>query len=322
MTTFEHKNDVSIVVTVYNQPLPSVLRSLASAAMQKGVGCQIVIADDCSRRNETSRYADFLNYLGYKNYAVARCEHNLQTVGNLVNAAQACTGRFVKSLGAGDLLFERNTISQLLAFCLDNSLRAAFGDCVAFTSKDLSGGHRYLAPTNKQDYQVNAGGRVLPKTLLAHQLLCADWIPGGAQFFEKNVYERLLRTLYSDYSIRYCEDFAATLFLFENCPCYAEAPAVWYEMDSGISTTVSVSSMKRLYRDHAHFYRSVAKSNPYHSRYLEARLLFMIRKLVATTPLYGMLRRQKNGQYASGDAIPFNDFYLDCCERVETYLER
>ena len=313
--------DITALITTYNQRLESTLLSIASAATQKQCNVQIVIADDHSQDDHSCVYAQFLDYLGCTNYRIVRHEENKKTVKNISEALPYASAPFVKCFGAGDLLFSATTLRDVVELLSDSGSSGGFGQILSFTP-DSIGGTYFNAPRNAAEYQGPHSD--MNKELFFHQMLSADWIPGGCQFFATDMLERLLRTLADEFSVQYCEDFAMTLMLREEVPCFLDKPLLWYDFGDGISTDKSLNSARKLYRDHSSFYSGVARTRPFGSALLAARSGFALRKLVALhTPLYQTLRARTARSYQQNDnPVSFNDFYIACHERVNAFLSR
>jgi hypothetical protein len=170
----------------------------------------------------------------------------------------------------------------------------------------------FNAPKNARDYNARDHGE-----LFAHQLTNADWIPAPAQFYSTELYRRLLARLYDEFGVRYCEDFTATIALEERPIPYLDRPLVWYEFGVGVSTTGSKDSVRRLYRDHESFFRTMSRLRPKDPVARSALRSFALRKFVAIdTPFYSFFQRRLANQYrrAQGGCTVPNELLLSCLE--------
>lgn len=319
--TMHDSADITALITTYNQNLESTLLSIASAALQAQCKVQIVVADDHSQSDNCDAYVRFLNYLGFTNHHMVRHEENLKTVRNISETLTHANAPFVKCFGAGDLLFSSTTLYDVVNLLSDSGSSGGFGQILSFTPES-TGGTYFNAPRNAADYRGPQSG--MNMNLFFHQMLYADWIPGCCQFFTTDRLRNLLRTLANEFSVQYCEDFAMTLMLREEVPCFLEEPILWYDFGDGISTDRSLDSARKLYRDHSNFYSGIAHTKPFGSALLAARFGFALRKFIAFhTPLYQALRARAACSYQQKDnSVMFNSFYIECHELVNTFLSR
>ena len=306
---------MSVIVTVYNQPLEAVLATLRSIIYQQNVEPEILVADDCSDDFFEQDIRDFFACNGYKNYRIIQANENVQTVRNILRALRQAEGAYVKVIGAGDLLYDKTTLESLLAWSHQHEVKAGFGKILRFEHRDdCCQVSEYNAPLNAGDYAFDRqrDGR----TLLKRQLVRGDWIPAGAQFFEKELFVMLLERL-SAYGVRYCEDFAATLALELSDVAFYPAPVEWYEWGVGISTGDSKKSRERLYRDHDCLYKALAPEKPLGLTLVFPKALFGIKKFIAlSTPWYSFFRKRLVESYARQQcddvSVSPNDFLRRC----------
>ena len=321
MTSSQRSTDVTALITTYNQDLQSALSSIASAVLQNDLSVQILIADDCSNVDPVQVYTQFLDYLGHRNYRIVRHKRNVQTVRNIAEALPAVRSPFVKCFGAGDLLFSFDTLSASVAKLSNSHTSGGFGRIVTF-SNGASSGRPFLAPRNPERYNENKSIEKQAR-LFAHQMLTADWIPAGSQFWRTEVLYAILNILSKEFKVRYCEDFAMSLMLFDAVPCYLDAPILWYKLDGGISTGGSTESIKRLYQDHSNFYSEAAKNNPFRMHLRAARLGFSLRRFIALhTPTYRALQAKVAMSYQDNTkSYPYNELFIEAHNLAEHFID-
>lgn len=272
--------DITVILTVYNQPIESIVKSIRSVAKQEGCSYQLIVTDDHSEVDLTIAIEDACKIAGLKHYVVVRHPANYQTVGNLLNIEKYVEGKYVKAFGAGDKLFSGRTLSDIVAFCERYAVKAGFGNMV----KDVDG-RRFIAPKNATDYPPM--GKQSRMRLFEHQIGRADWIPGCSQFFEAQTFFMLLNCLYDVFYTRYCEDFACLIALEKMDVFHLDETILQYEFGTGISTAGSMSSRRRMYADHSHLYKKIAKARPFGHSYFIAHSAFLLRKFIALhTPFY------------------------------------
>lgn len=284
--------DITVVLTVFNQSESSLEKSIKSVAAQRECSFQFVIADDHSDVDPSVVIEALCSQYGLDCYELIRHEQNLKTIGNILNTKSVVRGRYVKVLGAGDALYDEHTLRDIVDFCDAHDVKAGFGNIVKEND-----GLLFAAPRNANAYPPQ--GKATRKELFSHQIETADWIPGCAQFFRTDVLYELLDTLYSEYGIRYCEDFAELIALEQFDVFHLDRDILLYEVGAGISTTGNIQSRKRLYADHTALYETIARRRPFGRPYVLGRLSFDARKFVALkTPVYGIFQKMLMSSYS------------------------
>lgn len=320
----EH-TEVSAIVTYYNQSLDDLLFTLSSCVLQQGVDFDIVVADDFSGHDYGEEIRRFFASVGFSNYQIVRQPQNMKTVSNILSALGACRGRYIKTIGSEDALFSEHTLRDVVDYCVENDCGAGFGKYCAFQKED--GDYtcgEFEAPRNKRNYIEQK-----PQSeILKQQLTSADWIPGGAQFFEKELFERLLHVLQDDYGIRYCEDFAATIALCDPGIRigFLDEFLIYYAVGSGISTSSARTKPYAIYADHQSLYGRIGRSNPYGMSFRVAQALFVLRKFVALrTPIYHMLRKRefqsRSRDNGGQPRASVGNFFFECLDMAKAYAE-
>ena len=101
--------DFSVLVLLYNSEKKALERTLESVLRQKGVSFEIVLADDCSKNDCLAQAVEYLKDKGVK-VKVSHQETNGGTVNNILDALRLCDGKYIKPIGAGDLLFDNKCL--------------------------------------------------------------------------------------------------------------------------------------------------------------------------------------------------------------------
>ena len=302
---------ISVVVTTYNQPVEAILATLRSILLQQDVTFDLVIADDHSARDHFDTYRRLFDHYKFEDYTLIRQPENVKTVRNLLIALESANYPLVKAIDAGDLLYSPLTLHQIANFCLKNNVCAGFGNIIRF-SKTENGfvESPFKFPRFSSMYSPN--NEQNRKQALETQLLHADWIPAGAQFYRTSFYHELLELLYSTYNVRFCQDFAGTLALEKSPVLHFDQSIYRYEWGTGISTNGGIESRKRLYRDHEAFYSTIYAQAPLGVNASKALGRFKFRKFVALkTPLYSPLQKIVNRRTMENRTL--KDSFFDAC---------
>lgn len=314
--------DASVVLTTYNQPLADVLLSCASVLLQNDLSYELIITDDSSDNSHFAEIKDFVER-NFPDSKVKYLNHstNQKTVLNLYDGVSCADGFYTKELGAGDMLYDYQTLAHLVNYANLNQSEALFGKiaCYLYKGRNIST-TSFNAPKDNSFYS----GKIPHIDQAMKMILTADWIPGSAQFYRTDLYGNLLKSLSDDYGVLYCEDFVAVLSLINRPFSFLDETILWYKVGDGISTNGSDASRKRMYSDHSRFYTGLQNSplSMNHGYYL-ALLWFKIRKLFALhSPFAGELQKlaAKSYQTTNEPDIPLTTLFWDCFERVQDYL--
>lgn len=313
--------DITVIVTVYNQPLEAILATLRSIIYQQDVKTEILIADDCSKVAYSQELISFFELNDYSDYRIIKADTNVQTVRNILRALHQANGKYIKVVGAGDMLYDETTLKCLFEWSSNSDVKVGFGKIVRFEKRTV--GYRiseFNAPSNANSYRLDQCSDT--RELFERQMMWGDWIPGPTQFFEKDYFEVLLTKLSQECGVRYCEDFAATIaLLFSNVVFYPR-PVEWYEWGVGISTGDGKEARSRLYRDHTSFYKALASKKPYGRSLMLPRVLFNVKKFIALhTPWYSFFRNRLVKSYTQQQEESFsevpNEFFYKCINSTQ-----
>lgn len=291
---------ISVLVTTYNQPIQGIFATLNSVLGQDFDDFEIVIADDCSSDSPKLDLMRYFKERSFDRYKLVMNQENLGTVLNIVEGMKVAEGEFVKDIGAGDLLFERSTLAKIYDFAKKENANLGFGRIMTYSGQ---GGalsvNRFNAPSNPLEYGKDSDSGKLAE----HQLVSADWIPGGSLFFRRDFLIEYLMRLSTDYGVRYCEDLVSPLVSFEEPILFLDEYLLWYEWGVGISNSGSAGAKNRMYTDHGNFFDGLARDYPESIAIRKAKRRFKVKRFLALkTPLYALARIVGSVHYLSHDA--------------------
>ena len=111
---------VSILVVVYNHEsyIDDCIQSILNQTYRN---LEIIIADDCSTDNSFQKAMSWKEKLqqSFENVYFIQTPHNMGIVGNLNNALQYVTGKYIKWIGSDDMLLPY-AIERMVAFLNTN----------------------------------------------------------------------------------------------------------------------------------------------------------------------------------------------------------
>lgn len=285
---------MSVIVTNYNQTLERIIDTLDSVVVQHMDSFEILYADDCSRDDHREEVVKYFEEKGFTDYRILCKDANVGTVRNNLQAASVASGKYIKSIGTGDLLFDPETLSKIYRYGESHDERMFFGKIRTFSQSDnalLVG--NFNTPSSPKDY-----GEADIRTLLASHIYRGDWVPGGSLVFTREAAIEYLTMLAGDYNVTYVEDFAPTLALLYERVGFLDEDIYWYEWGVGISNGGSKASRKKMYADHASFYSELRRRYPDDSLVAKSNRLFRLKRFIALyTPVYGFLSRRLADHY-------------------------
>ena len=287
----------SVIVSIYNQTQASVFQTLNSIIEQDFDNFEIIVSDDCSQENPQKAIEAYFSEHSFDDYKIIVHESNLGTTRNCLEAMKVADGEFVKWIGAGDLLFNSDTLRKLCEFAQAKEINLAFGKVMAFIVE--SGGISFRpfdAPVNPQLYS----GVQDRMTILAQHLLYSDWIPGVALFCRREYLIRYLSALADEYHVKYCEDLVPTLVAFNDRIEFYDDYLLWYEWGTGISNSGNKASRKKMYADHTNFYSALRGRSDNTELIKRAYKLFKLKRFIMLhTPFARFLQRYKASRHIS-----------------------
>lgn len=250
--------DFSVLVLLYNSEKKALERTLESVLRQKGVSFEIVLADDCSKNDCLAQAVEYLKDKGVK-VKVSHQETNGGTVNNILDALRLCDGKYIKPIGAGDLLFDnkclyiaRNTFDKDQEIVLLHSMLQSY--------RIQENGMLELLPSHDPS-DIRAQIKEDIKRVNKNILLYHGWIVGATMFYRKDAFIDALEKMKK--SVVYCEDLSQALYLLEGKKLkFIKRPTIYYEVGTGISTTTESRAVNRLYQDHLKFWEWAVEEFP------------------------------------------------------------
>lgn len=221
---------VTVILLSFNSS-SRIIPTLESIIAQDYPCIEVIFADDGST-DDTNDLID--HAIGEFDGRVMSMRHirnaiNLGTVRNLLNATRQSIGDFVKPIGAGDLLYDIDTLSCYVSAAVNNTRKLIAGyirpysmvNGMPVASKEL-----HPRPEMKGLFDT-------PSKALATYLRYDYFFSGSSMFYPKNlIFENPLPP-----GVIYVEDLIQILVSARG---YGVEPiekcAIWYEKDIGVSS--------------------------------------------------------------------------------------
>lgn len=270
------KCKISVILCTFNSDLNKIILSLKSIINQKFESFELIVADDGSDENNFFQLKEYFIKNHFLNYKLLETEFNRGTVLNIYDALDQAEGKYIKTLGAGDLLYNENCLRDIWNFMEKNNALVAFGKVMGYQMKDKStvlSIEEFITPKCIKAYKYRYKYLKIKRILL----MAGDWISGISLVYEKNHFK-----IFLDYIVNkviYTEDIITAVYALKEIRIfYIDTFVVWYEMGTGISTSNSKIWEERLLNDHCEFYKELTRLYPKNIYIKYSYLLRILRK--------------------------------------------
>ena len=246
--------DFSVIVLCYNCEDNALAHTLNSIICQEEVDFEVILADDASSNACLSFGEKLLQDKEFSKYKVLSHPVNVGTVQNIYDAMEMAEGRYVKCIGAGDLLFSTTTLKDIKRFMDKESCAMCYGRMQAYRYNQEA--IEYLDYPVPSDIYAHIKGdkKRIKKNIVENH----GWIPGASMFYDTPKFKEYLKEIIG--VVRYCEDLLQVSLLMEDEKLsYYPYGAMYYELGTGISTNKESGSYKRIKKDHQDFFEAMGE---------------------------------------------------------------
>ena len=192
---------------------------------------------------------------------------------NMLDGIKRAEGKYIKVIGAGDLLYDENILENVYRFMERRNSRCCFGWAHGYEEHQKEIHKRII----KLPVFVNAYRKGKTKQIIKNIVKYDDRMAGCALFFERNYPIPFWETMVKTGCVRYSEDLLTIeMALKEECYDFYDACVVWYETNTGVSSKKSKFSSEQLItHDVYNYFNVLAKkysNNPLLKRGLKIRM--------------------------------------------------
>ena len=250
--------DVSVVVATYNPVISKLEMTLMSIIRQKNISFEIIIADDGSEKFPKEWLDDFFISHNFDRYSYSLLIKNEGTCINVYKALSKCSGKYLKLISPGDLLYNYETLSSWFMFNEKNNAKLSFGRILNYSmNSDCKFNliEKPELPRNLFVYSKKHNREII----ITDSILLGD-MPVGASFLvEKRTMERYLARII--HKVIYAEDFCYRLMVYDGADIFFfNELVVYYECGTGISTS-GTDKWKRLLKEDLREFNILISSN-------------------------------------------------------------
>ncbi|WP_270668051.1 glycosyltransferase family 2 protein [Aeromonas sp. QDB12] len=281
---------ISIIILTYNSSWEKLLLTLKSVINQDiSLIAEVIVSDDGSSNDNVDLIKSFFHENNFDRYIINENNTNVGTVKNLLLASRLAKGKYIKPIGAGDLLFCTNTIHKAVDFMEENNSKLMFGKMFSYQYKEeLLELPKIYAPRDISPY-VEFNNEQIKRNMFC----VGDWISGATLFYERNYLVTQLSRIES--FVIYCEDLIQCLAVLDGVKIsIINDVVIWYEVGEGISTSKDNLMNERLKQDHINFFSFVYDSYA-NEKYLNInKILKSIDRKVSPTVLKKVILKIAN----------------------------
>ena len=236
--------EVSVVVVTYNSPFEKLENTLQSVIWQENVDFEIIIADDGSKSFDKERVENWFLSKGFKDYKLVLNKENQGTLKNFISGWKAATGKYVKELSPGDLLYDKTALEKSVRYMEDHNVGFAFGLAASYKKENDS--IELLNIMNPGDLRPYYSDSTEWKKL--NYVVNRDYANGMAVIERRDL--MLKYSSYLEGKVKFMEDCIFILMIADDVPVgFIKDYMIWYEFGGGISTRKDNTSSKRVVDD-------------------------------------------------------------------------
>ncbi|WP_290146303.1 glycosyltransferase family 2 protein, partial [uncultured Dubosiella sp.] len=118
---------ISILVAIYNSSWSQIRRTLISILNQEFKDIEIIVTDDGSKNNFSKNIEQLFAKYNFSNYKMIFNKVNKGTLRNFYQASLLASGKYLKPIGAGDLLYGPKTLKNVINYMEENDFNSCFG---------------------------------------------------------------------------------------------------------------------------------------------------------------------------------------------------
>ena len=252
------KYDFSVIVLSYHPNKEKLFATLRSVLLQRDCRFEVIVADDGSEEFYEPEIRAFFEEHHFVDYRVIAHEHNQGTVMNLLDAAEAAEGTYIKPISPGDYLYDDGTLRDLLGFMNKHDAKAVFGDMVYYSEEPEFHIFDTKTPWDDSLYCAEEFDR---RRAMKHQMVYLDNISGASVAYTKEAFCSGLRAIAGH--VRFAEDAMLQLMILQGDRIWKiHRYVVWYEYGTGISTDLQSGPSPRLKNDFYRFYTMLYEHYP------------------------------------------------------------
>lgn len=239
--------EVSVIIATYNPNLERVLFSIDSVMDQEGIDYELIISDDGSKENYFSEIEEYIKSHSKCDFQLIAHKTNQGTVKNFLDAVNHSRGAYIRTIGAGDALYDNHVLRNHVDFLMNSGRMWSFGQMVYFSVDEM--GDRFFVKHRSRPQLVKCFEKKQFKKCVWNYCAYNDIATGTAILYEKALFQKYLELIKD--KVIYCEDYTTKIMMFDGIiAAYYPSPVIYYEFASGgISDPNNSEGGKRAIKD-------------------------------------------------------------------------
>ena len=133
---------VSVIIATYNPILERVLFTVDSVIKQIGIDFELIITDDGSKENYFDEIEKYIRDNSSCDYLLLSHNKNQGTLKNILDAVDHSSGKYIRTVGAGDAIIGTETLKNHVHFLEESGRKWSFGQMIYFSVDE--NGNRYF----------------------------------------------------------------------------------------------------------------------------------------------------------------------------------
>lgn len=248
----------SIIVATYNPNYDKLFETLYSIIMQQECSFEVIIADDGSEKFDITLIEDWMKSNSFENYKIVDNKENNGTVKNIYKALLQANGKYIKLISPGDYLYNNYTLHDAYEYIEKNKFNLIFGKAIYYylnDSKEIRLINK-CNPMNIKPY-IQKNKKKIKKSYLIYQ----DYILGAGLICNKDLLLKYIIEIVD--KVKYAEDCSIILMVADDIQInYWNNYIIWYECNSGISTSGSSEWAEKLKEDNKNCFQLIVNKYP------------------------------------------------------------
>lgn len=264
----------SVMILCYNPEWSALRRTIDSVLLQKDIEWELIFADDCSQNDCIQKATEYLEERDYTEYQICHHEKNVGTVNNIFDALALAKGEYLKCIGAGDCLFQENTLKEIYDFMKTQKCTMCYGRMQAYRlENDKMILETFCFPKDIKAHEKGKNVRIQKNIIENH-----GWIVGASMFYRTDKFRQYMKQICG--VVTYCEDLLQVLLLLhqETIKYYPEG-VMYYELGTGISTNVGTGNEDRMQKDHQAFWNMAVDQEKGNRQVIKGYQLFQMARI-------------------------------------------
>ena len=249
--------DITVILCTYNPTIEELVITLDSIVNQRDVSFEIVISDDGSKDNHKEFIEQYFLKKNFNNYKLRFGIENKGTVVNIIEGLKNSEGKYIKTIGQGDLLKDELVLHDVVEFMEKKEAKCIFSKMDIFESKNgCMIQKNWTIPMFIKPWKGQNSSKIKENVIVFN-----DQISGASIFFQKEYCFKMMNIMKA--STKYMEDLFQYIALLEGDKIlYFDRACVLYECSGGISNSLNEKSINRMKTDKNNFLNYVFNNYP------------------------------------------------------------